>query len=106
MLLRSNKQGEKVGEESKRGRKKQVKEPHQQREQSEGKTPQNGAFHGKKVSKNETFCEVQILNLLTKGLSDFLVTKKKKPFARGSDCLTIFVVPSGCDTSTFTEYPK
>ena len=44
MLLRSNKQGEKVGEESKRGRKKQVKEPHQQREQSEGKTPQNGGF--------------------------------------------------------------
>ena len=46
ILLRSNKQGEKVGEESKRGRKKQVKETHQQREQSEGKTPQNGGFHG------------------------------------------------------------
>ena len=99
MLLRSNKQGEKVGEESKRGRKKQVKEPHQQREQSEGKTPQNGVFHGKKVSKNETW-EVQIVKVFTKGLSVLLVTRKKKPFARGSDCLITFVEPSGCDTST------
>ena len=95
MLLRSNKQGEKVGEESKRGRKKQVKEPHQQREQAREKPHKMGVFHGKKVSKNETFCEVQIVNLLTKGLSAFLVTKKKNPLARGSDCLTIFVEPSG-----------
>ena len=80
MLLSSNKQGEKVGKESKQAREK----PHKM-----------GVFHGKKVSKNETFCEVQIVNLLTKGLSDFLVTKKKNPLARGSDCLTIFVEPSG-----------
>ena len=43
----------KVGEESKRGRKKQVKEPHQQREQSEGKTPQNGGFSWEKKSLKE-----------------------------------------------------
>ena len=88
MLLRSNKQGKKVGEESKQGRKKQVKEPHQQREQSKGKTPQNGVFHGKKVSKNETLIG-QMVKVFTKGLSALLVTRKKKPLARGSDCLVV-----------------
>ena len=71
MLLRSNKQGEKVGEESKRGRKKQVKEPHQQREQSEGKTPQNGVFHGKKVSKNETLRGSNCESLYQRALCPF-----------------------------------
>ena len=67
MLLRSNKQGEKVGEESKQVREK----PHKM-----------GVFHGKKVSKNETLRGSNCESLDQRALCPFS-NKEEEPFGSG-----------------------
>ena len=101
MLLRSNKQWEKWVRKASEGEKSKLKNLISKGSKAREKPHKMGVFHGKKkVSKNETFCGIYKANLLTKGLSDFLVTRKKNPLALGSACFTTFVEPFGCDTST------